>query len=225
VYGPAAVRVLTWNLFHGRAVPPTGRPLLREFARALADWEWDVALLQECPPWWPPVLAAASGAQQRSVLTSRNGLLRGRRAIAARRPDLIKSNGGGCNAILVRGEILDHRAVRLRRRTERRMAHGVRLDDGWVVNVHSHNHPPALAWADDVKALAAAREWVATAPGAGLVFGGDLNLRHPAFAGLRHVAGNHVDHIFTDGRPAAGSAQVLARGTLSDHPPVAVTLA
>jgi endonuclease/exonuclease/phosphatase family metal-dependent hydrolase len=42
---------------------------------------------------------------------------------------------------------------------------------------------------------------------------------------LVHVAGNHVDHVFTDGRAAAGEAQVIDRGVLSDHPPVAVTLA
>ena len=48
------MRVLTWNLFHGRAVPPAGRDLRGEFAAALAGWDWDVALLQEVPPWWPP---------------------------------------------------------------------------------------------------------------------------------------------------------------------------
>jgi endonuclease/exonuclease/phosphatase family metal-dependent hydrolase len=42
---------------------------------------------------------------------------------------------------------------------------------------------------------------------------------------MRHVAGNHVDHLFTDGRPSAGRGEVLDRGRLSDHPPVAVTLA
>jgi endonuclease/exonuclease/phosphatase family metal-dependent hydrolase len=58
------------------------------------------------------------------------------------------------------------------------------------------------------------------------VFGGDVNLKRPPdFPGLVRVAGNHVDHLFTDGRPAAGPAQVLDRGVLSDHPPVAVTLA
>jgi endonuclease/exonuclease/phosphatase family metal-dependent hydrolase len=217
------VRVLTWNLFHGRAVPPAGRPLLREFAAALAGWEWDVALLQEVPPWWPPALAGAAGAEQRTVLTSRNQLLALRRAIASRRPDLIKSGGGGANAILVRGEpIREHRARRLTWWPERRFAHGVRLADGWVVNVHATNMPPARALADDLRALAAARTWAAGAP---LVFGGDLNLRQPAFDGLVHVAGNHVDHVFTDGRRAAGRAQVLDRGRLSDHPPVAVTLA
>jgi endonuclease/exonuclease/phosphatase family metal-dependent hydrolase len=216
------VRVLTWNLFHGRAVPPAGRPLLRDFAGALAGWEWDVALLQEVPPWWPPALARAAGAQERTVLTSRNQGLALRRAIAARRPDLLKSGGGGANAILVRGPILDHRARRLTWWPERRWAHGVRTPGGWFVNVHATNRPPSRAWADDVRALEAARAWAGAQP---LVFGGDLNLRHPAFHGLLHVAGNHVDHLFTDGRPAAGRATVLDRGRLSDHPPVAVTLA
>jgi endonuclease/exonuclease/phosphatase family metal-dependent hydrolase len=157
------------------------------------------------------------------VLTSRNFGLALRRAIASRQPDLLKSNGGGANAILVRGRpILEHRVRRLCRWPERRFAHGVRLPDGWVVNVHASNGPPERAWADDIRALAAAREWAAGAP---LVFGGDLNLRQPAFPGLLHVAGNYVDHVFTDGRPAASRAEVLERGRLSDHPPVAVTLA
>ena len=88
--------------------------------------------------------------------------------------------------------------------------HGVRLAGGWVVNVHSHNHPEAAALADTQKAIAAAREWAAGAP---LVFGGDMNLKPaPDFPGLVHVAGNHVDHLFTDGRAAAGKAQVIKRG-------------
>jgi endonuclease/exonuclease/phosphatase family metal-dependent hydrolase len=57
------------------------------------------------------------------------------------------------------------------------------------------------------------------------VFGGDLNLRTAAFPGLRHVAGHFVDHLFTDGRPAAGRGETLERGRLSDHAPVAVELA
>jgi endonuclease/exonuclease/phosphatase family metal-dependent hydrolase len=215
------VRVLTWNLYHGRAVPPAGRDLLGEFAAALAGWSWDVALLQEVPPWWPAELAAAAGAQQRAVLTSRHELLPVRRALARRAPDLMKSSGGGSNAILVRGEITEHRARRLRIWPERRYAHGVRLrDGGWYVNVHAHNQPASRAWADDIVALEAARAWASGAP---LVFGGDLNLRQPVFTGLRHVAGHHVDHVFTDGRPAA-SSEVLDRGHLSDHRPVAVTL-
>src|SRR3954469_17900104 len=93
------MRVLTWNLFHGRSRPPAGRSLEREFAAALASWEWDVALLQEVPPWWPPALAA----QHDVALTSRNALLPRRRALARRWPDLMRSGGGSANAILARG--------------------------------------------------------------------------------------------------------------------------
>jgi endonuclease/exonuclease/phosphatase family metal-dependent hydrolase len=215
------VRVLTWNLFHGRSQPPAGRSLLNEFAAALAGWTWDVALLQEVPPWWPPRLAAATESEARTQLTSRNQLLWLRRTIAARNPDLLKSGGGGANAILVRGGgVAEHRAERLRRWPEGRWVHGVRLaGGGWVVNVHAQNHPQALARGDCVRAVAAALAW---ADGAPLVFGGDLNLERPRFPELRHVGGNHVDHVFTDGRP--GRAHVLDRGTLSDHPPVAATL-
>jgi endonuclease/exonuclease/phosphatase family metal-dependent hydrolase len=217
------MRVLTWNLYHGRARPPAGHGLLGEFAAALAGWTWDVALLQEVPPWWPAALAGACGASERTVLTSRNLGLAARRAIAVRDPDLLKANGGGADAILVRGPVLEHRARRLRWWPERRWCHGVRLADGtWVVNLHAHNAPERRAREDCERALAAAREWAAGAP---LVFGGDLNLRRPALAGLRHVAGNHVDHLLAAGLVAAGPPAVLERGRLSDHPPVAVDLA
>ena len=214
------MRVLTWNLFHGRSVPDAPRSLLGDFAEQLAAWEWDVALLQEVPPWWPPALGRASRAGARTALTSRNWLRPVSRWAAQRRPDLVKSWGGGANAILVRGlPILDSRAARLRWLPERRWVHGVLLAEGWVVNVHAQNRPEAAAQADCERALSVARGW-----GPLLVFGGDLNLRAPRFEGLRHVAGNHVDHLFTTGR-AAGPPEVLDRGRLSDHPPVAVTLA
>jgi endonuclease/exonuclease/phosphatase family metal-dependent hydrolase len=217
------VRVLTWNVFHGRAVPDRRGSLLHAFGELLASWEWDVALLQEVPPWWGPDLGAAMHASARTALTSRNWLLPLRRAISVRNPDILKSNGGGANAILVRGQILDHRAARLRRAPEARWVHGVRLESGWAVNVHSQNHPEALALRDTRVAIDHARTWAAGAP---LIFGGDVNLKKPpAFAGLLHVGGNHVDHLFTSGRDAAGKREVLDRGILSDHPPVAVTLA
>jgi endonuclease/exonuclease/phosphatase family metal-dependent hydrolase len=212
------VRALTWNLYHGRSPSRPGRSLLDEFAAALAGWEWDVALLQEVPPWWPPALAAAAGAEQRSVLTSRNWLPGLRRAISSRNPDILKSNGGGANTILVRGPILEHRSVRLTWWPERRLAHGVLLPDvGWVVNLHAST-PDGQA--DTLRALEAAREWAAGAP---LLFGGDVNVKRPVLPGMVRVAGNHVDHLFTEGRRGRDAA-VLERGRLSDHAPVAVTL-
>src|SRR5918997_6420697 len=123
------MRVLTWNLFHGRAVPPAGRDLQAQFAAALAGWDWDVALLQEVPPWWPPALARACDADARTALTSRNALLALRRALARRHPDLMRSSGGSANAILVRGaRITEHRRLTLRYRPERRVCHAVALE-------------------------------------------------------------------------------------------------
>ena len=37
------------------------------------------------------------------------------------------------------------------------------------------------------------------------------------------LGGNHVDHLYSEGRPAR-QVEVLERGPLSDHPPVRVTL-
>jgi endonuclease/exonuclease/phosphatase family metal-dependent hydrolase len=212
--------VLTWNLYHGRSRPARRRSQLRAFAAALASWEWDVALLQEVPPWWPPALAAAARAEQRTRLTSRNFALPLRRAIATRDPELLKAGGGGANAILVRGAIAEHRALRLARWPERRWAHGVRLADGtWAVNLHAttRNEPRAQRECE-----AAARAW---SDAARLVLGGDLNLRAPALPGVVHVAGHHVDHILVAGFSPAAPAEVLDRGQLSDHAPVAVSLA
>jgi endonuclease/exonuclease/phosphatase family metal-dependent hydrolase len=219
----APILLLSWNLFHGRAQPAAGRPLLVEFCRALAGWSWDVALLQEAPPWWPPKLAAASGASARLALTSRNSCLPLRRAIAARNPDLLAAAGGGCNAILVRGRpIGEHRMRELTRKPERRVMHGIALGDaGWIVNLHGSTHPPQQRRADLMLAAATALEWAAGGP---LVFGGDLNSTQPAMPGLVHIAGHHVDHFFTEGRPAASEPEVLDAGPLSDHRPLRVEL-
>jgi endonuclease/exonuclease/phosphatase family metal-dependent hydrolase len=218
------LRVLTWNLMHGRSVPGAGRDLQAEFADALAGWEWDVALLQEVPPWWPPMLAQRVEAEHRMVLTSRNQLLALRRAIAVRWPDAIKSNGGGANAILVRSDrIVAQRAVQLCRAPERRWVHGVKLSCGvWVANLHATAHNTAAAWRDGRAAAAAATAWAAGSP---LALGGDFNLRQPEFDGLTRVASRDVDHLFVAGLRAQGEAQVLDRGRLSDHPPLVATLA
>jgi endonuclease/exonuclease/phosphatase family metal-dependent hydrolase len=205
-------------------VPGSGRDSLEDFSRVLADWEWDVALLQEVPPWWPGLLARRLRCEQVSVRTSRNSLQPLRRFVAIRRPDLIKSNGGGANAILARVDrIVEHRSLRLCRTPERRWAHGVQLGYGvWFVNLHGTAHAPERARRDLALAARAARTW---ADGMPLVLGGDFNLGAPEVEGLRSVADSDVDHVLIGERVRVlEAAQTLDRGTLSDHLPLAVTL-
>jgi endonuclease/exonuclease/phosphatase family metal-dependent hydrolase len=220
------MRVLTWNLYHGRAVPPAGRDLLPAFAAALAGWDWDVALLQEVPPWWPPALALACDAQQRTALTSRNALLALRRLAAQRAPDLMKSNGGGANAILVRdaggsiGSIGEHRRLLLRRWPERRVCHAVQLAGGvWCANLHAQVHSAARAQADIERAAAAVLSWAGGGPA---ILGGDFNVRAPAAPGFASLGGHGVDHILGRRLHAAGAPELPDRGPLSDHAPVIV---
>lgn len=217
------MRVLTWNLFHGRAVPGAGRDLEHEFAAALAGWDWDVALLQEVAPWWPSALARVCGAQERAVLTSRNALPAVRRAVARRAPDVIKSNGGGANAILVRpaaGAITAHRRVLLRRWPERRVCHGVQLAGGvWVANVHAQVHSAQRAQADIGRAAAATLAWARAAPA---LLGGDFNVRDPRADGFEQLGGGGVDHVLGRGLRAVGATELPGRGNLSDHAPVIV---
>lgn len=217
------VTAISWNLFHGRDFPPdpalftwrsrlrrtsernashvqVNRDLLDEFSRLLADAEWDVALLQECPPrWWDP-LAEICGAEAHGVLTSRNSLGALRALLAHRNPDLIASGEGGSNLTLVRDSFrcalraqethrahgnghgaLERRELTIRRgRPERRALACTRVavvDGGaqlCVANLHATNARPELAAEDVLRAAEAATAWAGDAP---LIFGGDLNLR------------------------------------------------
>ena len=222
-----------WNLFHGRDFPPdpalmtwrsrllrieertethvqVNRDLTAEFAAALADAEWDVALLQECPPRFAAPLARACRAEAHRVLTSRNSLGALRGAAARLNPDLIASGEGGSNLTLVRnsfrcalpphigeeahrsGVIVERRELAIHAgRPERRTMAFTRIAIGadahlCIANLHATNDRPALAAADVLKAARAATEWAGETP---LLFGGDLNLRpaedHDLFEELR----------------------------------------
>ncbi len=226
------MRVLSWNLFHGRSLPPTrGRDLAAAFIAKIAAWEWDAALLQEVAPWWPPRLARAAHAEQRTALTSRNALLPLRRLLAAHDPELMKSNGGGANALLSRSPIVAARSARLRTRPERRVAQLARLADGTcLVNYHASTRVP-LAEEELERLWELALGW---AQGRPLLLAGDLNLRDPRAGGpeIVHVAARDVDHIFARGLEIVGAPRLLDRGIeldgrqveLSDHPPLLVEL-
>ena len=215
---------IAWNLFHGRDFPPdpelltwrsrllrtsernathvqVNRDLLPEFAGMLAGAEWDVALLQECPPRFAEPLARACGAAAHRVLTSRNSL-GALRALAARlNPDLIASGEGGSNLTLVRDSFRcslctdevhkEHRKQKtegiVERRElaihtgplERRTMAFTRIATGsghdlCVANLHASAHRPELAAEDVMRAAVAADQWSGGAP---LLFGGDFNLR------------------------------------------------
>jgi endonuclease/exonuclease/phosphatase family metal-dependent hydrolase len=198
------MRVLSWNLYHGRDFPPepalftlrsrlrgvseigethvqVNRPLLDEFAGVLERLEWDVALLQEAPPRWFAPLAARTRSSGVRVLTSRNWLPALQARLADLNPDLIASGEGGSNQILVRhpGRVLEHRRLTLAFWPERRRMHWARLDlPGFgrvcVANLHATAGRPERASVEVVAAGQASTQFSADDP---LVLGGDFNLR------------------------------------------------
>jgi endonuclease/exonuclease/phosphatase family metal-dependent hydrolase len=228
------MRVLSWNLYHGRALVPAHRPLLDEFAEAIDGFDWDVALLQEAPPRWFAELCRRTRSNGVRALTSRNLLPRLQSRLADLAPDLIKSWEGGSNQILVRhpGRIAEHRRLTLARWPERRRMQWARLDGGiCVANLHASAGRPERAAMEVLEAAQAAVEWSGDEP---LVFGGDFNLR-PAqqpepFANLRErfdlgepTGPRAIDHLLVRGLHVAERPRQLepdARMGLSDHAPV-----
>jgi endonuclease/exonuclease/phosphatase family metal-dependent hydrolase len=237
---------VSWNLFHGRDFPPdpalftwrsrllrieergethvqVNRELVGEFAELLAGADWDVALLQECPPRFAAPLARACKAEAHRVLTSRNSFSALRTFVARHNPDLIASGEGGSNLTLVRNSfrcalctegghkahrnwgVVERRELAIHGgRPERRAMAFTRTAAGvCVANLHATNDRPDLATADVLRAAGAAVEWAGDSP---LLFGGDLNLRPgddlDAFEALRErfglVGSTHpraIDHL------------------------------
>jgi endonuclease/exonuclease/phosphatase family metal-dependent hydrolase len=242
------IRALTWNVYHGRDFPPdqslrtkrsrllripernathlqVNRNLFSAFADLIASAEWDVALLQECPPHWARRLADRCDAETHRVLTSRNSFGALRRLGAILNPDLIGSNEGGSNLSLVRrewGGIVERRELVLEPgpEPERRTMAFSRLrpaDDPQtelcVSNLHASAGPELRAYSQQDVLLAAERsvEWARSAP---LVFGGDLNLRpaetsiYPKLAERLNLRGatapDSLDHLLWRGLRPVG---------------------
>lgn len=232
------VRALTWNLYHGRDFPPeqqlrswrsrllrttergdehaqVNRDLFEGFAAILCSANWDVALLQECPPRWAERLADACEADAHLVPTARNipGLGRLQGAIASFNPDLIASWEGGCNLTLVRSggfdasPIIDRADYEIAQHPELRRMALTRLSSGFCV-ANLHGSKAREQGEEEILAAAEyAAEWAGESP---LLFGGDLNLRpeksSELFArlesecGLRGpTPGDAIDHLLTRG--------------------------
>ena len=226
------------------------RPLVREFGEVLSRLDWDVALLQEVPPRWLAPLCRATGASGASALTSRNLLPAVRAGLARLNPDLIASNEGGSNQLLVRApwRIEAVRRKTLARRPERRrmlFARLIRSGDSRLAAASLHASTGDTA-ATAAEVLAAAEYAVDWSDGEPLVFGGDLNLRPAhaphAFALLQRRLGlsppedrRAIDHLLVRGLRPVEPPRVLPPETrevpgpaglairLSDHPLVAAS--
>ncbi|HYN50199.1 MAG TPA: endonuclease/exonuclease/phosphatase family protein [Thermoleophilaceae bacterium] len=241
---PGQIKVLSWNLYHGRDFPPdpalftwrsrllrvternashaqVNRPLLDEFARVLDGFEWHVALLQEAPPRWFSELGRRTRSNGVRVLTSRNVCLPVQGVLADLNPDLIASSDGGSNQILTRspGRIVEHRRLTVAWRPEQRRMHWARiaLADGsraCVANLHASAGLPELASVEVVRAAEVALAWSGDDP---LVFGGDLNLRPKRHPGPFET----LRERFGLGAPTAPDAidHLLVRGLEVKSPP------
>ena len=226
------------------------RVLFEEFAGWIAERPWRVALLQEAPPRWIRTLARRAEAHGTLALTSRNFGAPVRRLIADLNPDLIASNEGGSNQLLLRppGSIGDVRRETLALLPERRVMLFARLELGdgrrlCVANLHASAGRPRLASPEVKRAAELAVEWSRDDP---LVFGGDLNLRPRSepevFAHLEERFGlaprtgpDSIDHLLARGldviepptrlvpeqREVPGPDGLGIR--LSDHAPVLAT--
>ena len=223
----AVMRILTWNLFHGRAVPDRAAPARRRVRRArCASWEWDVALLQEVPPWWPP--HARRGVRRAGVhgahLAQPGAAARARaRGAPAGHREVLGRRGATRSSCAAHG-VTAHARLRLRLRPERRVVHAVRRDDGlWLANLHASAHDRARGAGRHRRAPP--RRCAAGRATSRSIFGGDMNTRAPAGRrASRTRAGTCIDHVFARGLAVAAPVQTLERGGLSDHAPVLATL-
>jgi endonuclease/exonuclease/phosphatase family metal-dependent hydrolase len=225
--------VVTWNLFHGRTVPPSGEAHLEEMVGRIAAAATGVACLQELPVWALEHLERWSGMRSIPAVTmpALGGPLAAR--LTERAPYRLRSSlTGQANAVLVSPSlaIRETTAVPLNpRRFRRREAQRIRLPGGvrraWgqnrrvaqvirigagersvvVVNAHlTRLSDSRPADAELERALASAAGFAR--PDEPLAFCGDLNLTPSSSAVLAGVAARGFSP------PQPGVDQILVRG-------------
>jgi len=221
------VLIRSWNLFHGRTVPPGRHVHLREMVELATRDAPDALCLQELPLWALSRLEEWSGMTAISAVAKRTPVPRRLGGVLQRHDPRRFRSGvtGQANAILLAPGLaaLEHRTVRVSERgRERRVCHAVRLDCFVLGNVHATNdfRRPEVPRAE-LKRAHALVESMATA-GEARILAGDFNLRDP------DLPGPNIDHIVVAGI-AHGPLEVWPDerrrhngAVLSDHAPVEV---
>jgi endonuclease/exonuclease/phosphatase family metal-dependent hydrolase len=225
--------VRTWNLFHGRTVPETGRTHVEGAVRLVTADGPDVVCLQEVPVWAARHLAEWSGMRAFAAVAMPalgGPLARRVTELDARR--LRSALTGQANAVLVREQLrvparetlpLNPRTVRRREAARlglplatrlgwsrnRRVAQLLRVDDGEatlvVVNLHlTTSADSRLADAELLRAATYAEGFAR--PAEAIVVAGDLNLTASSSTMLRELGS------WGFSAPAAGIDHLLVRG-------------
>jgi endonuclease/exonuclease/phosphatase family metal-dependent hydrolase len=214
---PVSLQIRTWNIAHGRDVPPDRghrhlrRKLLDQMAALIVEQSPDIILLQEVPVWAGSLLREATGM---GVTLAP--------AYGAHLPDLVRTQiEGQANAVLYGPDLLlvSARRVQLnahhRLRGEPRIAQLVRLRhrsagrELALANVHAD-------WGDNRHQLERAGFVLERfARGAPMVLGGDLNAG-PKSASLRALAARGWNGESVD----PGIDRILVQGLRMERPAV-----
>jgi endonuclease/exonuclease/phosphatase family metal-dependent hydrolase len=236
---PVSLSIRTWNIAHGRDVPPdrshahVRRKLLHEMSALITEGTPDVVLLQEAPVWAGSLLREATGMGV--TLAPAYGAhvpflhvplpLALGAAVGKALPDLVRTQvEGQANAVLYGPELLLVSARRVqinqqrRLRGEPRIAQLVRLrhrragSEFVVANVHADS-------GDNQQQLERAGYVLEQfARGAPMLLGGDLNatIRSP---GLRSLAAR--GWLEDSAEIGLGIDHLLVRGMRVSSPPTA----
>ncbi len=219
----------TWNLYHGRTKPPSGRTYLERMVRLVTEGA-DLVGLQEVPVWGLTRLHGWSGMAAFGAIARPPRLGAFGRRLTERAPDVFRSAfSGQANALLVRAPLRalgEPRVVELRRRgvLERRVCQLVRLRaeraNMLVANFHATAHVEVLA-REEVAQVAKAVAGEEPA-----IVCGDFNVRGQGLPGFSPPLPG-IDQVLVRGLELARGPQAWRRERraldgvlLSDHAPV-----